>query len=253
MPHAAQAIQRLGRWMVVASTAHPGLVRVLECGEAENGQAFMAMELVEGRRLSEMLSGGKPLDVGAALRLALDLGEAVETLHNMGLVHGALRPGNVMVLGDGHVRLMDVELTGLRDAQAIAGVIGAEPPAEYLSPEQIRRAQVTEKSDIYAFAIILYEILCGVPPFQAPTRDAVIAKHMTEMPAPMRRRRRAVSTAVESVVTSALSKPPELRPHMAQILNRLWAETHGPATRWTRTAASVAGVALAASIAALAT
>ena len=60
---ATQAVQRMGRAIVAASTAHPALVRVLEFGEAENGRAFVAMELVEGRRLSEMLSAGKPLDV----------------------------------------------------------------------------------------------------------------------------------------------------------------------------------------------
>ncbi|PYN30671.1 MAG: hypothetical protein DMD98_18705, partial [Candidatus Rokuibacteriota bacterium] len=176
---ATQAVQRMGRAIVAASTAHPALVRVLEFGEAENGRAFVAMELVEGRRLSEMLSAGKPLDVDVALRLALDLGGAVETLHNMGAVHGALRPRNVMVLEDGRVKLMDVELAGLRDAPATEGVLAAEPPAEYLSPEQIRRTPVTEKTDIYAFGVILYEMLCGVPPFQAPTREVILAKHLT--------------------------------------------------------------------------
>src|SRR5713101_2548238 len=81
VPTAAQTRQRRGGSLVAASAAHPALVRVLELGDAENGHAFVAMELVQGRRLSEVLSEG-PLDVGAALRLALDLGGAVETLHN---------------------------------------------------------------------------------------------------------------------------------------------------------------------------
>lgn len=250
-PHAAQAVQRMGRSIVAASTAHPALVRVPEFGEAENGRAFAVMELVEGRRLSELLSGDKPLDVGAALRLALELGGAVETLHNMGVVHGGLRPRNVMVLEDGRVKLMDLELAGLRDTPAMEGVLGAEPPAEYLSPEQIRRAAVTEKTDIYAFGVILYEMLCGVPPFQAPTREAVLAKHLTETPVPMRRRQRAVPASVESAVALALYKQPELRPLMQDVLNRLWAEANGPATRWKRTAAIIGGAALAASIAGL--
>jgi serine/threonine protein kinase len=250
-PHAAQAVQRMGRSIVAASTAHPALVRVAEFGEAEGGRAFAAMELVEGRRLSELLSGGKPLDVGAALRLALELGGAVETLHNMGVVHGALRPRNVMVLEDGRVKLMDLELAGLRDAPAMEGVLGAEPPAEYLSPEQIRRAAVTEKTDIYAFGVILYEMLCGVPPFQAPTRETLLAKHLTETPVPMRRRQRAVPASVESAVALALYKQPELRPLMQDVLNRLWAEANGPATRWKRRAAIIGGAALAASIAGL--
>ncbi|OLB49025.1 MAG: hypothetical protein AUH99_12395 [Candidatus Rokubacteria bacterium 13_2_20CM_2_70_11] len=197
---ATQAVQRMGRAIVAASTAHPALVRVLEFGEAENGRAFVAMELVEGR------------------------------------------------LEDGRVKLMDVELAGLRDAPAMESILAAESPAEYLSPEQIRRAPVTEKTDIYAFGVVLYEMLCGVPPFQAPTREAILTKHLTETLVPVRRRRRGVPASVESAVALALYKQPELRPLMQDVLNRLWAEANGPATRWKRPAAIAAGAALAASV-----
>src|SRR5213594_4788517 len=88
-PRVAWRIVRLGQSIVEASTSHPGLVRVLAFGQTEHGRPFVAMERVKGRRLSEILSEGKPLAVGAVLRLALDLGGSVETLHSMGLVHGA--------------------------------------------------------------------------------------------------------------------------------------------------------------------
>jgi serine/threonine protein kinase len=250
-PHAAQPVGRVGPSIVAASKAHSGLARVLEFGEVEPGRAFVAMELVQGRRLSEILSEDKPLDVGTALRLALELGGAVETLHNMGLVHGALRPRNVMVFEDGRVKLLDVELIGLRDASATKIVLAAAPPAEYLSPEQVRRAPLTEGADIYAFAVILYEMLCGVPPLQAATREAVLAKHLTETPVLVRRWRRAVPVPVESIVALALSKEPQRRPPMQTILNLLWEEAHRPATRWKRTTAIIGGAALAASIAGL--
>ena len=249
-PHAVEAIRRMSRSIVDASTAHPGLVRVREFGEAETGRPFVAMEFVEGRRLSEILSEGE-VDMGAALRLSLDLGGAVEALHNLGLIHGALRPCNVMVLEDGRVKLMDVELAGLRDAPVMEGVITAKPPAEYLSPEQIRQAPVTEKTDIYAFAVILYELLCGVPPFRAATSEAVLAQHLTETPIRMSLRRPAVPVAVERIVRRALDKQPESRPFMPDVLNRLWAEANTPATRWQRTAAVVGGAAVAVSIAVL--
>ena len=247
-PQAGQAILRLGRSIVEASTAHRGLVRVLEFGEAENGRLFVATELVEGRRLSEILSTEKQLAVDAALGIALDLAGPLETLHNMGLVHGGLRPRNVMVLKDGRVKLMDVELIGVRDARALDGVINAEPPAEYLSPEQISRVPVTEKTDIYAFGVILYEMLCGVPPFRAATRAALLAKHQTETPVLLRRRRRAIPSGVEHIVMQALAKRPERRPLMPDLLDPLWAEAHGPTTRWRRSAAIVAGAGVAASI-----
>src|SRR2546427_12974054 len=127
-PQVARTIVRLGQSIVEASTSHPGLVRVLAFGQTEHGRPFVAMERVKGRRLSEILSEGKPLAVGAVLRLALDLGGSVETLHSMGLVHGALRPCNVMVLEDGRVKLMDVELACLRDSESMKAVVAAEPP-----------------------------------------------------------------------------------------------------------------------------
>ena len=247
-PKGVHPIERAGRSILAASAAHTALVGVLELGETDNGQAFVAMELAEGRSLSEILSTG-PLDVDAALRLAIELGGALETLHNTGFVHGALRPRNVMVREDGSVTLLDVELAGLRDTPVMTGPMADERPPEYLSPEQIRHAPVTEKTDIYAFAAILYEMLCGEPPFLAARHGAVLAKHLTKTPIPMRRRRRAVPASVEEVVMRALAKEPEGRPLMHNILNDLWVEAHRPATRWRRTAAMVGGAALAASIA----
>src|SRR3989442_11111506 len=99
----------------MASTAHPALVRVLEFSEPENGHAFVAMELAQGRRLSEVLSEG-PLEADAALRMALDLGGAVATLHKLGLLPRALRPHNAMGRREGGGKLMEVELIGLRHA-----------------------------------------------------------------------------------------------------------------------------------------
>jgi serine/threonine protein kinase len=246
--HAAPTRQPTGGSIVVASAAHPALVRVLEFSEPENGHAFVAMELAQGRRLSEVLSEG-PLEADAARRMALDLGGAVATLHKLGLVHGALRPHNVMVREDGGVKLMDVELIGLRDAWAMKEIIAEESPAEYFSPEQIRGVPATEATDVYAFAVILYEMLCGRPPFQAQTRETLLAKHLTETAPPMRRQRRTVPVSVDSVVALALSKAPPLRPSLQSILNSLREGASAPAIRWKRKAAIVGGGALAASIA----
>ena len=240
-PDAAQVVLRMARSIVAASSAHPGLTRVLEFGEVDNGRPFAVMELAEGRRLSEM-----PLDVAAGMRAALDLGGAVETLHNMGFIHSAICPHNIMVLEDGRIKLLDLELVGLRDARVIRGVIAAEPPAEYLSPEQISKAPVTEKADVYAFGAILYELLCGVPPFQAATREAVLAKQLKEAPVPIHRRQNDVPGSVERAVTLALHKQPESRPLMGDMLNLLWTGAHSPAPRRRRAAVIVGGVALAA-------
>lgn len=244
-PQAAQAVLRMGRSIMAASTSHPALARVLEFGELDAGRPFTVTEFVEGRRLSEMLSGPTALEVHAALRLALELGGAVETLNNVGFVHGAISPRNVMVLEDGRVKLLDIELSGLRDAREVQGLVNVDSPAEYLAPEQLQKAPITEKTDIYAFGVILHELLSGAPPFQGSTREAIVAKHLKEAPVPIRRERDGVPASVSRAVTLALYKQPEARPLMGDVLNLLWTGAHGPAPKRTRAVTIAGGSALA--------
>ncbi len=244
-PQAAQAVLRMGRSITAASTSHPAMARVLEFGELDAGRPFTVTEFVEGRRLSEMLSSHTAFEVHAALRMALELGGAVETLHNMGFVHGAVSPRNVMVLEDGRVKLLDVELSGLRDAREVQGLVNVDSPAEYLAPEQFQKAPITEKTDIYAYGVILHELLSGAPPFQGSTREAIAAKHLKEAPAPIRRERDGVPASVSRAVTLALYKQPEARPLMGDVLNLLWTGAHGPAPKRTRAVTLAGGSALA--------
>jgi putative tryptophan/tyrosine transport system substrate-binding protein len=226
VPNIARIIQSTRRSIMAAPTSHPSLTRVLEVGEVEPGQISIVTELVEGRRLSEILAAGKPLDFGTSRRWVLDLGGAIEVLHNLGRVHGAIRPRNVMVLADGRVKLMDIELAGLRETAALRD---GNAPAEYMAPEQVNSGLWTEKTDSYAFGLLVYDVFCGGPPFQGSSRDAVLAKQLSEAPTPMRRRR-AVPASVQSIVTQALEKDPDLRPWMDELLNGLWGETSVPTT-----------------------
>ena len=245
-PQASQAVLRMGRSIMAASTSHSAITRVLEFGELDAGRPFTVTEFVEGRRLSELMSGRAPLERHAALRIGLELGGAVETLHNMGFVHGAINPRNVVVLDDGRVKLLDVELAGLRDAREVQGLVSTDPPAEYLAPEQIQKAPITEKTDIYAFGVVLYALLSGAPPFEATTREAVCAKHLKDAPVPIHRRHDGIPASVSRAVTLALYKQPEARPLMGDVLNLLWLGAHGPAPPRKRAAMILGGGALAA-------
>ena len=246
-PQASQAVLRMGRSIMAASTSHPAMTRVLEFGELEAGRPFTVTEFVEGRRLSDMMSdrAAAPLEIQAGLRIALELGGAVETLHNMGFIHGAISPRNVVVLEDGRVKLLDVELAGLRDAREVQELVTTDPPAEYLSPEQIQKGLITEKTDIYAFGVILHELLSGAPPFQGATRAVIFAKHLKDVPVPVHRRRDGIPASVSRAVTLALYKQAEARPLMGDVLNMLWTGAHGPAPRRKRAAVIVGGAALA--------
>jgi len=224
VPNVARIIQNTSRSIMAAPTSHPSLVGVLEVGEVEPGRMFIVTELVEGRRLSEMLAAGNPLDFDPVRKWVLDLGGAIEVLHNLGLLHGAIRPRNVMLLADGRVKLMDIELAGLRDTPTLRD---DKAPAEYLAPEQTKRAPWTEKTDTYAFGLLVYDVFCGGPPSQASTLEAVVAKQPNGTPAPMRRRR-ALPESMESIVMQALEKDPDRRPWMHEVLNSLWGETSVP-------------------------
>ena len=225
VPNIARIIENTSRSIMAAPTSHPSLVGVLEVGEVEPGRIFIVTELVEGRRLSEILASDTRLDFDSARQWVLDLGSAIEVLHNLGLLHGAIRPRNVMLLADGRVKLMDIELAGLRNTP---GLRGDKTAADYLAPEQINKALWTEKTDTYAFGVLVYDVFCGGPPCQASTREAVLARQPNGTPVPMRRRR-ALPASMESIVTQALEKDPQLRPWMHEVLNGLWGETSVPA------------------------
>ena len=115
-------------------------------------------------------------------------------------VHGGLRPRNVVLSDDGQLKLLDVELCGLRDQQELTDVEGGKPPREHLAPEQIRHDPITEKSDIYAFTLLVYELLCGLPPFPAGTQEAAATRPLMTVPVPMRHRRRTIPSSVDALI-----------------------------------------------------
>ena len=130
------------------------------------------------------------------------------------------------MVGDGdEIKVMDFGIARLRETSAAtrltrAGMIMGTPL--YMAPEQIEGGEVTEKTDIYAFGIVLYEMLSGVVPFRAPTPAAILMKHLKEIPPPLRKLRGDVPVAVEKVVSRALEKKPERRPAtMVEIVESL--------------------------------
>jgi serine/threonine-protein kinase len=236
----AETVRRRSRAIVEASRAHPGLVRVLEYGATGDGTLYAVMERVEGQRLSQVLADRSRPDVPGSLRLAVEMGGPVETLHNMGLLHGALWPRNFAV-ADGRVTLMDVETIALRDAAALQPLVAARGPEAYLAPEQIQGRPITEKTDVYAFTATLYEMVAGRPPFEGPTREAVLDKHLNAAPPALRRSRRTVPASIEVTLMEGLEKRPEARPFMPMVLNHIATEAgSGTSRRWKRFAALIA-------------
>lgn len=191
---------------------HPNAVTVFDTGQ-DGRQPWIAMELVHGEDLSRRLATQGRLDEPEAVAIADAVLAALDAAHRNGMVHRDVKPGNIMLLDDGGVKLADFGIAkSVQDATAgltaTGQIIGT---AKYLSPEQVDGQAATPSSDVYALGCVLYEMLVGQPPFTGDNAIAVALAH-TRDPAPdIRRARRDVSPAVAHAVNRALAKDPSQR------------------------------------------
>jgi serine/threonine protein kinase len=207
-----------------AALNHHRVVTIYEFGQTEDGRLFIAMEYVSGQTLDKLVRRG-PLPVKRAVALGIQLAEALQAVHRAGVIHRDVKPENIMVRGNDEIKLMDFGIARARDVQTQTrltrtGLIIGTP--EYIAPEQIEGGEVNERTDIYAWGIVLYEMLSGKPPFTAPTAAAMLVKHLQEVPEPLRKIRRGVAEEIERVVMEALEKDPRRRPQtMAEAITKL--------------------------------
>lgn len=202
---------------------HDAIVKIFEFDQADEGTLFIAMEYVDGRSLSDLIQQEGLLHVKRALRFAIQIGEALEAAHNAGFAHGALTSHSVIVVGPDMAKLTDFEISGLRRTAAMKR-LGCSGPIdmEYMTPEQIEGAEITEQTDIYAFGIVLYQMLCGAVPFSAPEPDVVRAKHLYKVAVPPRKLHRKVPSSVERILMQTLEKRPGRRPDITAVVHELW-------------------------------
>jgi len=145
---------------------HPNLITIHDIGR-EGDIAYMAMELLEGIELREVMTRGE-----IPLRLALDIGaQAAEGLayaHERGVVHRDIKPGNIMLVRGRHAKVMDFGIARMRisDVKTQTGAILGSP--KYMSPEQVAGRRVDHRADIFSLGVVLYELAAGEPPFSAP-------------------------------------------------------------------------------------
>jgi serine/threonine-protein kinase len=227
-------MNRLHRQVKLAQMScegQPSILSVYECGRTDDGGAFVATKYLEGRTLKEVIRQDGPLDVQRALRLACQIAEGLDAIHNKGFVHSEVRAQNVIITRgeEGETAtLRGFEVAGLRDTAVMdhmlrAGVISSNP--EYASPEQIEGDRVTARTDIYSFGVVLFEMLSGQVPFSASIPDGVLAKHLQAIPAPLSGLRREIPSVVELRVKQALEKEPEKRQrYVADVINEYLCE-----------------------------
>ena len=168
-PSAAHGLRArfLNERQILATLDHPNIARLYDGGTAEGGTPFLVMEYIEGQRLDHYCASHR-LDVAARLRLVDTVCAAVQFAHQRLVVHRDLKPGNVLVAGDGTVKLLDFGVAKLLDpagAPADHTSTGLAFTPEYASPEQIRGEPVTTATDIYSLGVLLYELLSGTRPY----------------------------------------------------------------------------------------
>lgn len=199
---------------LAAALSHRNVVTIFDFDQADDGSLYIVMEYVNGKNLAEIVREG-PMEVRRALRSAVQIAEGLMAAHRAGVIHRDVKPENVMVVGaEEEIKLMDFGISRLRDLSGTSrltrsGTIMGTPA--YMAPEQIEGAEVSEGTDIYAFGIVLYEMLTGSVPFQARTPGAVLVKHLKEPAQPLRKIRREVPVLVERVVSKALEKDVQKR------------------------------------------
>ena len=208
-----------------AALTHPNIATVHEIDES-HGVVFIAMEYVEGKTLRALL-GGRSLPVREALHLGTQVAEGLARAHQRRVIHRDLKPENVMVGPDGHAKILDFGLVKLLEENGEAasspigeaetitremtreGAVLGTPP--YMSPEQARGLSVDARSDVFAFGIVLYEMVTGRRPFRGATTTDTINAIINEHPIPASQIKREVLPELERIVGKCLEKDPRGR------------------------------------------
>ena len=191
-----------------AGLSHPNVVSVFDSG-SYHGTRFIVTELVEGETLAERLHRG-PISPEEAIAVAVDVCRALEAAHARGLIHRDIKPGNVMLLPDDRVKVVDFGIARAAGSDTLTGTGVVLGSTAYLAPEQASGQPVDERADLYALGCVLYQMLAGAVPFSADTPVATMYRHVNEDPPPPSSIR-PVPAGLEAVVMRCLEKDPRRR------------------------------------------
>jgi serine/threonine protein kinase len=191
---------------------HPGCVRLLDRGVTRDGTPYLVTEKLAGPTLRHTLA--RPFSIAQVVRCGTELCDALAHAHGRGVLHRDIKPENIMFRGPGRgggVVLIDFGLARLRDHAPLTAVGTCLGSPSYLAPERLLERVCDERADIYAVGVVLYEILCGRPPFLGGDPLAIGRQHVLELPPPVRELRPAAPAALAAIIHRALEKAPDER------------------------------------------
>ena len=217
---------------IVAKLQHPHILGLIDSGEAE-GMLYYVMPYVTGESLRVRLAREGEMPISEAVWVLREIADALAHAHGQQIIHRDIKPENVM-FSSRHALVADFGIARAVTEAATAGPITATgivvgSPA-YMAPEQASSdPQMDHRADIYAFGVLAYEVLTGVPPFTAPTAVQLVSAHMTRPPDPLSRHRPGIPDALEDIVIRCLAKRPADRFQRAdEIVARMDALLTGP-------------------------
>jgi serine/threonine protein kinase len=204
-----------------ATLNHPNIATLWDVVD-QDGKCYLAYEFAAGPSLRDEM-GGRAVNVRRAIEIAAQMSDALAEGHSRGIVHGDLRPENIVVTPKGSVKVLTFGLarwtTGgrARSSTSQPGGLGADPHgvAAYLSPEQALGTTIDPRSDLFSFGVILHEMIAGTNPFLAPTPEATVINIIRKSAPPLSAGNKSVPADLSALVARTLAKPVESRPQTA--------------------------------------
>src|SRR5215207_2094531 len=200
--------------------SHPNALSVTDFGEDENGNVFLVMEFLSGKTLKQLIRDEGPLPLARIVDITRQIGDALNAAHSQGVVHRDLKSDNIMLLdttsGD-HAKVLDFGIAKINEPDGAVDTNLTAPnlvigTPQYMSPEQCSQdSEIDARSDIYAFGIILFEMLVGHVPFSGDSPTMVMMKHLQDPVPSVLEEREDVPAPVGRVVARAMAKAPDDR------------------------------------------
>ena len=204
---------------------HPNIQSLVDAGRLNGGSApYLALEFVDGTLLREYLRERGQLPLDEAIRITVELADALQYCHEQGVVHRDLKPENILIEHDGTVKLVDFGIALLQGARRLtfrrlSTNVGTP---DYMAPEQVQGERGDARTDVYALGVMLYEMLTGEVPYQGDSPLAVMSQRVTTDAPLLRRKRPDLPPQIEAVVWRALRREPSDRyPSMAALRDDL--------------------------------